>query len=73
MKTRNILFLVLGMIQDLTSAASKHHLVETKDKHYLVESKGRAQDANGAKTVSFYSICLGLREGFKNPSHGYRL
>ena len=46
------------MIQDLTSAASKHHLVEskdkhhlveTKDKHYLVESKGKAQDANGAK------------------------
>ena len=58
MKTRNILFLVLGlaMVQDLTSATSKHHLVETKDKHYLVESKAKAQDANGAKTVSSYNI-----------------
>ena len=33
MKTRNILFLVLGlaMIQDQTLVASKHYLVETED------------------------------------------
>ena len=51
MKTRNILLLLLGlaMIQDQTSAANKHYLVESKGKQYLVETEGRTEKGKGAE------------------------
>ena len=52
MKTRNILLLLLGlaMIEDQTSAASKHYKVESKGKQYLVETEGRTQVGKGDVT-----------------------
>ena len=54
MKNRNILLLVLGlaMIQDQTSAASKHYLVESKGKQYLIETEGKTEKGKGAEKVS---------------------
>ena len=64
MKTRNILFFVLvlglAMILDLTLAASKHHLVETKHKHYLVETKGKTQVGKGAEKKFLLLTFIGL-------------
>ena len=58
MKTRNILLLLLGlaMIEDQTSAASKHYKVESKGKQYLVETEGKAKKGKGAEKVSFSYI-----------------
>ena len=54
MKNRNILLLVLGlaMIQDQTSAASKHYLVQSKGKQYLIETEGKTEKGKGAEKVS---------------------
>ena len=62
MKTRSILLLVLSlaMVQDQTSAASKHYLVESKGKQYLIETQGRTEKGKGAEKVSSSNIYLGL-------------
>ena len=62
MKNRNILLLVLGlaMIQDQTSAASKHYLVQSKGKQYLIETEGRTEKGKGAERVSSSNTYLSL-------------
>ena len=61
MKTRNILLLLLGlaMIEDQTSAASKHYKVESKGKQYLVETEGKAEKGKGAEKFLLLTF-LGL-------------
>ena len=66
MKNRNILLLVLSlaMIQNQTSAASKHYLVQSKGKQYLIETEGKTEKGKGAEKVYSSDIYLGLNSTY---------
>ena len=66
MKTKNILLVLgLAMIEDQSSAGSKHYLVESKGKQYKVETEGRTQIGKG--DVTFLAL-LGGDETQASPA-----
>ena len=67
MKNRNILLLLLGlaMIQNQTSAASKHYLVQSKGKQYLIKTEGKAKNGKGTEKFLLLTFLGGTFDTFK--------